>query len=496
MFNDRDFAVDIEQPFGAESLIQDLELETIWTAMSLGDETVLKSVRTAMLASLTTIDSISYRQEILTDCLRQPTVIRGLYDLAGQAVAGERQIFRSSLNSRGEALLHQSITTLEMFVGMLRQLRKITDEHGSQFRSQGFVQFFATIRTELEDAYFNEISQHLSQLRFRDGILASAELGEENQGIHYVLRLPRDRNRGHLPFRHPNVKQPAFSHTIARDDQAGGQALGDLRDRVLSLVANALAQSADHVLSFFSALRAELAFYTGCLNLHDQLAAAKAPQCLPQPQPLGTSQLSARDLYDPGLCLALAGDVHGNDLRADHKSSVIVTGANQGGKSTFLRSIGVAQLMLQAGMTVTASSFSSSLVQGILTHYKREEDSTMTSGKFDEELHRMSEIGKHIRPHSLLLCNESFAATNEREASEIAGEVIRAMNYVGIRVVFVTHLYDLSHRMYLESAATTLFLRAARADDGSRPFRIDEGEPLPTSYGEDLYRQTFESNTT
>lgn len=201
MFNDRDFAVDIEQPFGAESLIQDLELETIWTAMSLGDETVLKSVRTAMLASLTTIDSISYRQEILTDCLRQPTVIRGLYDLAGQAVAGERQIFRSSLNSRGEALLHQSITTLEMFVGMLRQLRKITDEHGSQFRSQGFVQFFATIRTELEDAYFNEISQHLSQLRFRDGILASAELGEENQGIHYVLRLPRDRNRGHLPFR-------------------------------------------------------------------------------------------------------------------------------------------------------------------------------------------------------------------------------------------------------------------------------------------------------
>jgi hypothetical protein len=54
----------------------------------------------------------------------------------------------------------------------------------------------------------------------------------------------------------------------------------------------------------------------------------------------------------------------------------------------------------------------------------------------------------------------------------------------------------LSHRMYLESAATTLFLRAARADDGSRPFRIDEGEPLPTSYGEDLYRQTFGSNTT
>jgi DNA mismatch repair ATPase MutS len=60
------------------------------------------------------------------------------------------------------------------------------------------------------------------------------------------------------------------------------------------------------------------------------------------------------------------------------------------------------------------------------THYKREEDATMTSGKFDEELSRMSEIADEIRPRSLLLCNESFASTNEREGAEIRDRACHA----------------------------------------------------------------------
>ena len=56
-----------------------------------------------------------------------------------------------------------------------------------------------------------------------------------------------------------------------------------------------------------------------------------------------------------------------------------------------------------------------------------EEDATMESGKLDEELGRVSAIAGQITRHSILLCNESFAATNEREGSEIARQVVRAM---------------------------------------------------------------------
>ena len=96
-----------------------------------------------------------------------------------------------------------------------------------------------------------------------------------------------------------------------------------------------------------------------------------------------------------------------------------------------------------------------------------------------------------ITPGGLLLCNESFAATNEREGSEIARQIIRALPDAGIKVVFVTHLYDLADSFYTRYAgkAPVPARRAAarRAADLPAP----EGEPLPTSYGEDLYRQVF-----
>ena len=88
--------------------------------------------------------------------------------------------------------------------------------------------------------------------------------------------------------------------------------------------------------------------------------------------------------------------VVGNDVTADHKDLVIITGANQGGKSTFLRSVGLAQLMMQCGLFVAAEAFCSTVCDGLFTHYKREEDAAMQSGKFDEELGRMSDIVDHL----------------------------------------------------------------------------------------------------
>jgi DNA mismatch repair ATPase MutS len=181
--------------------------------------------------------------------------------------------------------------------------------------------------------------------------------------------------------------------------------------------------------------------------------------------------------------------VVGNDVDADGKQLVMITGANQGGKSTFLRSVGLAQLMLQAGMFVPAQSFRANVCAGVFTHFKREEDASMTSGKLDEELSRMSEIADSVGPTGLLLCNESFASTNEREGSEIARQVVRAMVEAEVKVVFVTHLFDLADSIHRQQLETALFLRAERRPDGGRTFRVLPNEPIPTSYGEDSYRR-------
>jgi DNA mismatch repair ATPase MutS len=90
-----------------------------------------------------------------------------------------------------------------------------------------------------------------------------------------------------------------------------------------------------------------------------------------------------------------------------------------------------------------------------------------------------------------LLFNESFAATNEREGSEIARQVVCALLERRIKVFFVTHLYEFAHSFAERAMEEAVFLRAERRADGKRTFRLVEGEPLETSYGEDLYRQVF-----
>jgi DNA mismatch repair ATPase MutS len=268
-------------------------------------------------------------------------------------------------------------------------------------------------------------------------------------------------------------------------------ALGTLEDRGTNLVANALAQSVDHVDGFFVMLRTELAFYVGCLNLSERLAGQGEPTAFPILVPRGERALSARGLYDVCLALTTGQRVVGSDVDADGKSLVMITGANQGGKSTFLRSVGLAQLMTQSGMFVGAQSLRVNVCDGVFTHYKREEDESMESGKLDAELARMSAIANHVTVNCMLLSNKSFASTNEREGSQIARQVVRALLDEGVKVVFVTHMFDLADGFHQQKLDTALFLRAERRPDGQRSFKLFPGAPLPTSYGEDSYRKIF-----
>ncbi|MFN2489266.1 MAG: DNA mismatch repair protein MutS [Actinomycetota bacterium] len=492
MFEDRDFDLERELPPNADALIQDLELNTLFEAMAAGDEFLFDVARKAALSSVRDPQAILYRQHILADCLEHASIVRDVYALAVESIEGERKAYWGGLSkwSSPDTILHRSVAVLEHFVGMLRKVRRVADEHGGKFRSEGFARFFAMLEEELDDGYFQRIEDHLRQLKFRNGALISAELGRANKGIRYLLRRSPEQH-GWLERIFARDRRPAYSFQIADRDEAGARALEELRGRGINSVANALAQSTDHILSFFVMLRSELAFYIGCLNLHARLGDKGEPTCFPVPSRPEEPALSFRGLYDACLTLHVQTRVVGNDVSADGKRLVMITGANQGGKSTFLRSVGLAQVMVQCGMFVPAERFSANVCDGVFTHYRREEDAAMESGKLDEELKRMSDIADLITPNSLLLCNESFASTNEREGSEIARQVIRALLEASIKVFVVTHLFDLARGFYDESMETALFLRAERRADGRRTFRLVKGEPLPTSHGADVYGRLF-----
>lgn len=488
MHRDRDVELEPARPANTDALVQDLELDTLFDAMAGGDAYLRERAKNVILAGLTEPEDVLYRQHVLADCLAQPAVVRQLYRLAVEGVDTKQKARLFWFRDSPDTKLHKSLAILELLADVLRSVRQLADEHAAAFSSQGFTRLFASLQTELDDEYLWTIGHHLRELRFKRGPLISAELGRGNRGTAYTLRKPHERS---IVERLTPGRPRTYSFSIPPRDEHGAQTLGELRGRGLRLAAAAVAQSADHVLAFFTMLRAELAFYVAALNLYEQLAEKGEPTCFPVPVDEEEGAFSARGLYDPALAFHLDARVVGSDLDADGKRLAMITGANQGGKSTFLRSVGSARLLMQAGMFVPAESFRASMCRGVFTHFKREEDATMTSGKLDEELSRMSEIADLIGPHSLLLCNESFGSTNEREGSEIARELIRAMVDSDIHVFFVTHLFDLAHSLYRQQLATTLFLRAERHPGGRRTFRLLPGEPLPTSHGEDSFRRIF-----
>lgn len=488
LHRDRDFDRGAELPAGADALSQDLGLDILFGAMAAGDRFLHDVARTAVFASLDEVDAIRYRQDVLADCLDRPVVVRQLYALAVEAIERERKAW--GYTSRlPDSLLRRSVDVLGIFVDILKRLRAIVEAERHGFRSEGFGRLFDEIAADLDDGYLRTVDGHLQRLRFRDGVLLSAELGPGNRGTSYVLRRrvrkPTWRERIGLP------EPGTYVYQLPERDEAGARALGELRGRGIALAADALARSTDHILSYFVQLRSELGFYVGCLNLRDQIARKGEPICLPEPRPAGEPALSSRGLYDIALCLSMTGRAVGNDLVADGKSLFVITGANRGGKSTFLRSLGLAQLMMQAGMFVAAEAFRADLRHGVFTHFRREEDANLRSGKLDEELGRMSWIVDRVAPSSLVLLNESFASTNEREGSEIGRQIVRALLEAGVKVGYVTHMFDLADGLHGERRSDALFLRAERLPDGRRTFRIIEGEPLPTSHGMDVYRRVF-----
>jgi MutS domain V len=470
---------------------EDLELGRLYEAMAAGDAFLLDTAKKVVPLTVIEPDVIVYRQQVLADCLANRTVVQQMYDIvsAVEGIELRHKVFLGGLGSRDAALmLRRSIRILELLTASLRQLRSLLDKYAERFRSTGFRRLSAMLAEQLSDDYLARIDEYLSELHLPRGVMFSARLGLGNRDEHHVLHQPPRRSWWAKLTGNPN---DARGFVIDNEDLAGAQALSNLAGRAINDVASTVTQSAEHVQSFFGRLRIELGFYLGCLNLRDELTKRHVPTCFPVPAPIGTPRFQCRGLRDVGLCLTTSKKVTGNDVDADNNTLIVITGANEGGKSTFLRSVGTAQLMMQAGMFVAAEAFGANVRDGVFTHFKREEDATLTRGKLEEELARMSSIVDYIGSTSLLLCNESFASTNELEGSQIARDIVHAMVESGVRVFFVTHLYNLARSLYARHDPADLFLRAERRPDGVRTFRLTPGKPEPTSYGEDSFRRIF-----
>jgi DNA mismatch repair protein MutS len=216
----------------------------------------------------------------------------------------------------------------------------------------------------------------------------------------------------------------------------------------------------------------QLRFYLAYLDYIRPLRLAGLPFCYPEVS-AGSKDVFATDTFDLALARKLVAErkpVVTNDFRLTGRERLfVVTGPNQGGKTTFARTFGQLHHLAAVGCPVPGSSARLLLFDHLFTHFAREEDLTKLSGKLEDDLLRIGEILRAATPASIVIMNETFASTTLHDARFLGTKLITALGRLDALGVYVTFVDELAS---LGEQVVSLMSTIVPDDPAERTFKV------------------------
>jgi len=396
--------------------------------------------------------AVRYRHHVLTE-LEQPAVLdavrafaRGMQQMRERLALANRlhyslQKQRWFLDAtvaycESVRLLAQRLAELELCSSGLVGLR---DYLVGYTRSDEFSSLTVETRELLE-----ELSQVRYAVQIKDARVTVSPYRDERDMSAEVERTFERFKRGAMEDHRVRLRDyPDMNHVEAQ-----------ILDRVAKLYPDAFARlgafyvrSAQYLDRTIGRLDRELQFYLAYLDYIEPLRAKGLMFSLPRVS-TRTKEEHATATFDLALAHQLLAEdrmVVCNDLRlSDPERVLVISGPNNGGKTTFARMYGQLHYLASLGLPVPGSDAEVFLPDQIFTHFEREEDIETLRGKFEDELYRIHEILEQATSGSLLIMNETFGSTTRHDAVAVGTEVMRQIIELDALCVFVTFVDELA----------------------------------------------------
>jgi DNA mismatch repair ATPase MutS len=180
-----------------------------------------------------------------------------------------------------------------------------------------------------------------------------------------------------------------------------------------------------------------------------------------------------------------------NDISFGKKNLFVVTGPNNGGKTAFVRAVGISVIFFGAGAPVFALGADMSVGLNIHSHFTASETHLKESGRLQDEINRLNKVMENCDNFSFIVLNETFAGTNSIKALALFEDFLHSLEKINFLCVYVTHFHNIAFAVE-DKTGEPLYEKCDNLiavmdnESGTRTYKVLPVRPSDTSYSKDI----------